>query len=51
MTLHHYLGLEKVLTSDSEQGITTSTERYLFRGFLDISNKKVKASKVKGTGE
>ena len=42
---------QKVLTSDSEQGITASTERYLFRGFLDISNRKVKASKVKGTGE
>ena len=38
---------QKVVASDFGKEITTSTERYLFRDFLGISNRKVKTSKIK----
>ena len=42
---------QKVVASDFGKEITASTERILFRGFLGISNRIVKTSKVKDTGE
>ena len=42
---------QKVIASHFGKEITASTERQLFRGFLGISNRKVKTSNVKDTRE